>query len=477
MDTNRAAENRPENENETTAAGQAGLTRHQRYAVLIGILGSFYPGFAGSALNLAIPQMGVDFSMGAAAVGWIVTVYMLGVAATVVPFGKLADTTGRRRILIMGTSIFFATSVLAIFATKGWMILAVRSLQGIGSAMNMATCMPIAISQMPANRRGWAIGTVTGGVYAGLALGPALGGFLTSAFSWRGIFVFTALLSAVALFAAIRGVKKDIPEKGLDQFDLPGNILFLLSIGAVIYGLTAFNQNIAGKIALAAGFVLLVIFISAERKAHDPMMDLSLFKDPIFTLSNLTALFNYAGTFAIGYMASIYLQVIDGYSARTAGLLLITQPVFMTLLSPVMGRLSDRVTPYKLAALGQTVCAGALLVFVFLRPHTSVAVVVIALALAGIGVAMFSPPNTNIIMGCVPPYRFGIANSVLSTMRTVGQSAGMAVITLVVSAVVGNVSLFEAESAALLRTFHLAFIVFCALNAAGIFMSLKRRNV
>ncbi len=477
MDTNRAAENRPENENETAAAGRAGLTRHQRYAVLIGILGSFYPGFAGSALNLAIPQMGVDFGMGAAAVGWIVTVYMLGVAATVVPFGKLADTTGRRRILIIGTSIFFATSVLAVFATKGWMILAVRSLQGIGSAMNMATCMPIAISQMPASRRGWAIGTVTGGVYAGLALGPALGGFLTSAFSWRGIFVFTAVLSAVALFAAIRGVKKDILEKGLDQFDLPGNLLFLLSIGAVIYGLTAFNQNIAGKIALAAGFVLLAAFVYAEKRARDPMMDLSLFKDAAFTLSNLTALFNYAGTFAIGYMASIYLQVIAGYSARAAGLLLITQPVFMTLLSPVMGRLSDRIAPYKLASGGMAMSAAALLFFSLLQPATPVFAIVLALAFAGVGIAMFSPPNTNIIMSCLPPAKFGIANSILSTMRTVGQSSGMAVITLVVSAVVGNISLYDADPAALMKTIHMAFAVFCVLNAAGIFMSLKRRKI
>ena len=160
---NRPADRSPETSKETPA-GRTGLTRSQRYAILIGILGSFYPGFAGSALNLAIPQMGVDFGMGAASVGWIVTAYMLGVAATVVPLGKLADTTGRRRFLIIGTAVFCGTSLCAVFATKGWMMLVIRALQGIGSAMNMATCMPIAISQMPANRRGRAIGTITGGV-------------------------------------------------------------------------------------------------------------------------------------------------------------------------------------------------------------------------------------------------------------------------------------------------------------------------
>lgn len=475
MGTNRPSE--PPYANEATQAS-APLTRKQKYALLVGILGSFYPGFAGSALNLAIPQMGADFGMGAAAVGWIITVYMLGVAATVVPFGKIADTTGRRRILLLGTSIFCLTSALAVFATKGWMILAVRSLQGIGSAMNMATCMPIAISALPASRRGQAIGIVTGGVYAGLALGPALGGFLTSAFSWRGIFVFTTVLSLVALFAAIRGVKKDTPEIGMDRFDLPGNLLFILSIGAVIYGLTAFNQNAAGKVVLAGGLVLLVVFVLQERKAKEPMMDLTLFtSDAAFTLSNLTALFNYAGTFAVGYMTSIYLQVVNGYSAQTAGILLITQPLFMTLLSPVMGRLSDRIAPYKLASLGMALCAAALLFFALLRPEVPIAGIVAALAVTGTGVAMFSPPNTNIIMSCVPPAKYGIANSILSTMRTVGHATGMAVITLVTSAIVGNISLYDADPAKLLSTIHIAFAIFCATSAAGIFMSLKRRNI
>ena len=207
-------------------------------------------------------------------------------------------------------------------------------------------------------------------------------------------------------------------------------------------------------------------------------MDLSLFTtDAAFTLSNLTALFNYAGTFAVGYMTSIYLQVVNGYSAQTAGILLITQPLFMTLLSPVMGRLSDRIAPYKLASLGMALCAAALLFFALLRPEVPIAGIVAALAVTGTGVAMFSPPNTNIIMSCVPPAKYGIANSILSTMRTVGHATGMAVITLVTSAIVGNISLYDADPAKLLSTIHIAFAIFCATSAAGIFMSLKRRNI
>jgi predicted MFS family arabinose efflux permease len=286
------------------------------------------------------------------------------------------------------------------------------------------------------------------------------------------------VLSLIALFAAIRGVKKDTPEIGMDRFDLPGNLLFILSIGAVIYGLTAFNQNAAGKAVLAGGLILLVVFVLQERKAKEPMMDLTLFtSDAAFTLSNLTALFNYAGTFAVGYMMSIYLQVVNGYSAQTAGILLITQPLFMTLLSPVMGRLSDRIAPYKLASLGMALCAAALLFFALLRPEVPIAGIVAALAVTGTGVAMFSPPNTNIIMSCVPPAKYGIANSILSTMRTVGHATGMAVITLVTSAIVGNISLYDADPAKLLSTIHIAFAIFCATSAAGIFMSLKRRNI
>ena len=205
------------------------------------------------------------------------------------------------------------------------------------------------------------------------------------------------------------------------------------------------------------------------------MMDVRIFaSNRDYTLSNLTALFNYAATFALGYMTSIYLQVVAGFTSQAAGFVLIAQPVCMALLSPRMGRLSDKVAPYKLASAGMGLCALALLSFVFITADTPVALIVIALAIAGIGIAFFSSPNTNVIMGCVPPAKFGVANSILSTMRTTGQSAGMAIITIIVSATVGNVSLYSVDPETLVNTIHIGFAIFTVLCIAGIFMSLQR---
>jgi MFS family permease len=205
------------------------------------------------------------------------------------------------------------------------------------------------------------------------------------------------------------------------------------------------------------------------------MIDVRIFaSNRTYTLSNITALFNYSATFGLGYLTSIYLQVVLGLSSQVAGFVLITQPFFMAILSPKMGKLSDKVAPYKLASSGMGLCALSLLTFVFIGENTPLWFIIIALAVAGIGIALFSSPNTNVVMSCVHPSKFAVANSILSTMRTTGQSAGMAIITIVVSATVGNASLYEIDAASLITTVHISFLIFTMLCVAGIFMSSQR---
>jgi MFS family permease len=196
----------------------------------------------------------------------------------------------------------------------------------------------------------------------------------------------------------------------------------------------------------------------------------------VFTLSNITALFNYSATFALGYLVSIYLQVGHGLTSQTAGLIMIAQPLLMAVLSPQTGKWSDRVPAYKLASGGMAVCALALLFFAFAQNDTPLWAVCAALAVAGVGIALFSSPNTNVIMSCVSPQKFAVANSIVSTMRTTGQTMGIAIITIVVSATVGNTSLYEVPQATLIHTMHIGFFIFTGLCIMGIFMSLQRRK-
>ena len=449
----------------------------QKATVTAAISTSFITTFSGSALNLAIPNMGTYFSMGAASVGWLITVYTLVVAAFSVPFGKLADSTSRYKVLVTGIIIFGITSIAAVFAPDAAVMLTVRVIQAIGASMIFATNMPIAISAFPGKERGKAIGMVTSGTYTGLALGPVLGGILNNYFGWKSIFLFGALVSIFALIITIKGVRKDINENNRITQDIQGNIFYIIMIASVIYGLSSLNSYKFGWMFIVLGVIFGFFFVKTELKAENPVIDVRIFtSNRTYTLSNLTALFNYSATFALSYMVSIYLQVVMGFSSQTAGFVLIAQPFFMAVLSPRIGRLSDRVAPYKLASGGMGLCALSLMFFAFIRPEISVWLIVASLSLAGVGIAFFSSPNTNVIMSCVPPAKFGVANSILATMRTTVQSAGMAVITLVVSGTVGNVSLYDVAPEDLVSTMHIAFIIFTVLCAAGIFMSLQRKK-
>ena len=440
------------------------MTKEQKIALAVATGTSFATAFSGSATNLAIPSMGTYFNMGAASVGWITTAYVIVIAAMAVPFGKIADSTSRKYMLAAGVAVFGVASVAAVF-------------MGIGAAMIFASNMPIAINAFPGNERGKAIGIVTSGIYTGLAIGPALGGFLNNLFGWQAIFLFGAAIAFASMILTLSGVADDRQQRTGAKFDLGGNITYILMIMCLIYGLTALNSVRFGWVFLLCGVVLGVLFVKIELKFENPVIDVRIFaEDRVFTLSNLTALFNYSATFALGYFVSIYLQVAQGLNSQTAGLVMMMQPILMAVFSPWTGRMSDRVPAYKLASSGMAVCALTLLFFAFAYVGMPIWAVCIALAAAGFGIALFSSPNTNVIMSCVPPQKFAVANSIVSTMRTSGQTIGMAIITLVVSGTIGNVSIYEVPASDLIRTMHICFFIFTGLCILGIFMSMQRRK-
>lgn len=450
---------------------------NKKTVLLVGVFTSFITAFAGSALNLAVPAMGVYFNMGAAAVGWIVTSYMLCVAAFSVPFGKIADSKGRIKVLFLGIALFGITSFACVFMGSAAGIIAMRALQGIGAAMIFATNMPIVISAFPASERGKTIGIVTTGVYVGLAAGPVLGGILNSNFGWKAIFIFAGLVSVIAFAVAGVSLRKAEEEISDEKFDVKGNIIYIIMITGIIYGLTSLSSLKFGWILIILGLVSGVIFVYVELKAINPMIDVRLFaEDRIYSLSNIATLLNYCASYALGYLVSIYMQVGMGMSSQAAGLVLIAQPICMAMLSAKMGKLSDTVSPQKLASLGMGIYAVSIASFIFCRVDTPIWLIVIVLCIAGTGMAVFSSPNTNVIMSRVSPAKFGVANSILSTMRTTGQATGMAIITVIVSSTLGNVSLYDILPEDLIRTMRISFAVFTVLCSAGIFTSLQRNK-
>ncbi len=443
----------------------------QKAALVVGVATSFITTFAGSALNLAVPGMSVEFNMGAASAGWIVNIYTLVVAALAVPCGKVADSLGRRTFLVFGIVGFAVFSVLVTFAPSTAILLILRALQAFAACFIFATGLPIAISPFPANRRGMVIGIVTAAVYCGLALGPSLGGFLNATFGWRAILYFATLICILALSVILKAVPKS--EKKMDlqgmKLDIPGTLCYAAMISVLIYGLS--SKPAIVPISMILGF----IFVKLESSAKNPIIDIRLFKkDLVYSLSNLTALLNYMSTFALGYLTSIYLQVAMGFSSTVAGLVLMTQPLVQAIFSPMCGRLSDNHKASNIAAFGQAICTLSLFLYIFVGMRSPIWFIVAILAIAGLGIAFFSSPNTNVIMSRVDPADFGVANSLLSTMRTAGQSIGMAILTIVINITVGDISLYDIPTGDLTVTMHWAFGVFAALAGVGVACSLVR---
>lgn len=452
-------------------------TPEQRNTVFVAVITSFITTFMGSALNLAVPNIESEFGVSAADVGWVITVYMLTCAALAVPFGRLADLFDRKKILWMGILIFTLASAASPLSSGMVMLLVFRFCQGVGASMVFSTNIAILVAAFDGSKRGQVVGYSTSATYVGLSAGPVLGGILTHNLGWKSVFLAAAAVSAVAFYSALKKLPQQTNEKKADiSFDYKGNVLYVSAIVALMYGLSVIKTSRMGAFIMAAGVLLLIIFVHVELKEENPVINIDMFRsNKAYTFSNMAAMLNYGATFAISYLISIYLQVIMGYTSQHAGMILIVSPVIQAVLSPPMGKLSDRYSPYAMSSAGMGLCAAALALFAFMPEESSLARIILTLSISGVGFALFSSPNTNAVMASVEKENYSVATSILATMRSIGHTTSMAIVTLVVGMYMGSLSLAEADPQTLMTTMHTCFFVFTGLCAAGIFIALRRK--
>ena len=453
----------------------------QRTTLFIAMLTSFIFPFAGSSLNIAIPSIGSDFQVPATSLTWIVSAMMLTNIAINVPCGRIADLLGRRKVFNTGIILFCVAAFLGALAPNFWTLIVFRILQGMGGAMFVSTNIAILLDVYPAQQRGRVLGLSVMCTYIGLSLGPVLGGFITHYFSWKAIFVVTSVVTLIIFIVAIISASKlpktpATPSKG-HGINPVSMILYSSAMLLFMYGFTVFGQHVYSYFFLAAGIILLVIFAWHELRASSPIIEVRLFKgNPNFIFSNLSALLSYAATGAVGYIMTIYLVVVRGFQPDIAGLILIMQPVFMAIVSPIAGRLSDKRSPFIISSIGMGICALSMLLFLLLSEDTPLVFIVIDLIVVGFGFGIFSSPNTNAVMSSVAQKDFAVANSILSTMRLVGQLSSMAVITIIMYFTIGKALIEEAGTAGIMGTFHTTFIVFALVCMVGVLLSLGRKR-
>jgi len=448
----------------------------KRIILLIAVLAGFLTPFDGSAVNIALPVIGAEFHMDAVALSWVATAYLLSSALFLVPFGKIADIRGRKKIFLYGISIFAIASLVMTMVRSSDMLLFVRIVQGIGSSMIFGTAVAILTSTFSIGERGKALGIYITSVYLGLSLGPFLGGVLTETLGWRSIFYINVpigIATALLVFWKLKGEWADC--RG-ETFDLTGSIIYGVALISIMFGFSLLPAA-PGIVLIIAGSLCMLAFIRYEQRQPFPVLNMRLFfESRVFAFSNLASLINYSATYAVAFLLSLDLQYTNGFSPEYAGLILIAAPVMQAVVSPFAGRLSDRIDPGIIASAGMGLTALGLFLLVFLSQGTPLWYIITALLVLGFGFGLFSSPNTNAIMSAVHKRYYGVASGMVSTMRTLGQLLSMGIAMMIFAIVIGRVEITPAYYPRFIDSLHYAFVLFTILCVIGIFASLVRTN-
>jgi EmrB/QacA subfamily drug resistance transporter len=452
-------------------------TVNKQSALLVSCLASFLTPFMGSALNVALPRIGDAFTMSAVTLSWVPTSYLLASSVLLVPFGRLADIVGRRRMFLSGIALYTLASLFCALARSGEVLIITRVLQGISAALMYGMSIAILTSVFPANERGKALGINSAAVYIGLSVGPFVGGVLTEQLGWRAVFWVNVPLGLLMVVLVLLKMKGEWSESRGASFDLKGSLVYCLSLTALMYGFSLLPDALGAGLVIA-GIAGILLFIRLELHTESPVLDVNLFRqNRPFAFSNLAAFINYSATFAVTFLLSLYLSYIRGLTPQQAGVILVVQPAMMALFSPLAGKLSDRIEPRIVASIGMGVIVVGVGFLVFLEANTPYWIIVGALGLLGFGFGLFSSPNTNAVMSSVEKRAYGVAAGTLATMRMTGQTISLGIAMIIFAVVIGRVQITPALYEPLLKSLRIAFSVFSGLCVLGVFSSLARGNV
>ncbi|GAB7015084.1 MFS transporter [Methanogenium cariaci] len=447
-------------------------------AILFAVcLASFATPFISSGVQIALPFIAAAFGVPATLLGWVPTAFLLPYAMFLLPFGKTADMLGRRPYFLVGIAVMGTGLICAGLAPSFGILMAGMAIAGFGSAMTFATALPLLTTNYPLRERGKIIGINTAVVYVSLAAGPFFGGILTGFLGWRALFLATAPVILTALVVGYSVIPKDTSSAPKRLFDYPGTVIYGISLILIIGGASRLPALWAAVLTLS-GICGLVGFFFWETRADEPIFPVRLLRgNRAFTFSNIAALINYASTYAVTFLLSLYLQYVRLLSPQAAGTILLAQPILMAVAAPVAGRLSDRIEPRILATTGMGIVTACLFLLSFIGTETPVSLIMAVLMLLGLGYGIFSPPNMNSIMSSVGNAQAGVASATAATMRVLGQNLSMAVAMMAFSMVIGTVVITPDITTELLTATKYAFTAFGTLCAAGVWFSAVRGNL
>ena len=448
-------------------------------------IGALMAAIDSTIVILGLPDMMVKLHADLIEMIWVIMGYILVSTVFLLTFGRVADMFGRVRMYNLGFVVFTIGSALCGFSGNATQLIIFRLIQGSGAAMMVVNSVAIITEVFPANERGKALGINAITFSIGGVAGPILGGLILTLADWRWIFFINV---PVGIFGAIWGyrvLKEMSVRKQGERFDVLGAISFSAGLTALLIALTLGIQFSFTSTPIVVLFIIFLIgvtfFLWWERRANNPVLDLSLFNNRIYNFSVLSAMMQSLALFAVNFLIVFYLQGVLGYDPLKAALLLIPLPVMTSIVAPLGGNIADRIGARVPATIGLLVQGVALVGFTQLTPTTPYWQIAVGLGLMGLGGGLFYPPNTSAAMNAAPKNRLGIASGTLATLRQAGMVTSFA-LSLAVAAsslprdvmmqlfVGNNVTLGSAPMQAFVTGMHSAFIVSTVLVviAAGI---------
>ena len=412
----------------------------ETYVVLISFITSFFAVFLSNGIIIGVPAIAQEFAMNNVIQNWVPTIFFLVVAVFTVPAGQISGKFGVKKSLLAGVIVYLIASIGACLSISTETFLIFRILQGAGVAFLNVSAMAMVVQAVKPQNRGKALGFTVTGVYLATSLSPVICGFLVHNLGWRSMFYFVIPFLVLCIILMIFKIPQEWKTYEKDKIDKVGSMIYGIGILAFIYGFTTLTTQ-TGLIITVLGIVLLIIFGAYELRQKSPVFNMNLFRNAKFTSSNIAALCSYIAVMVVTTILNYHFQYVRGWDAQMSGMILIITPILMAIMAPNAGKLSDKVHPQKLAALGMGIATVALLILTFLNGNTPLYLVVIAMILQGIGMGLFSSPNMNAIMSSVPPKDAPTASASQATMRTIGQTMSLGLLTLVFAWVMGNLEL------------------------------------
>ncbi|OPJ63882.1 MFS transporter [Clostridium chromiireducens] len=410
-----------------------GVYKNRWIILAVVVLLPFMGTLDSTIVNVALPVMVNIFCVNMSSIQLIVICYLITIVSTILLFGRLGDIKGKSIVFNFGLLVFTLGSLLCALSENFTYLVLFRIIQAIGASAAMANNQGIITQVFPPNERGRALGISGTFLALGTMIGPPLGGVIISYLSWHYIFLINIPVGIIAVVIGFKVLPRKINEVDED-IDFTGAIILGLSVVLLFYALIAGQtvgyENNKVIACFIAAIILFIIFVRKERKLKYPLLDLSLFKNSLFSVGILCTFICYASINSNNIVQPFYLENVLKMTPSFAGIIMMISPIMITIISPFSGYLSDKIGSEFLTFLGLILIGIGMSLMATLSETSTIQELIVYIIFIAVGNGLFLPPNNSLVMSSAPSDKLGIAGSINAFVRNLGQSSGVAMATM-----------------------------------------------